>query len=99
MTAKFSPHRWVPAKRGLEGLSGQEREVLRLLAVGHSSEEVAKEMGVSRQSVSGYKRRVADKIGIQDWSNNVMFSLYAVHHRVVENPFTTATSVFPLSMD
>ena len=45
-------------------LSAREAEVLRLVARGHTLEEVAQALGVSRHTVRSFVRRIYDKLQV-----------------------------------
>lgn len=47
-------------------LSTREREVLRLLLDGKSNSEIAQALTVARGTVSTYRRRIMDKLGVDD---------------------------------
>ena len=59
----------------LESLSRREREVLVLVAMGHTNQEAAARLGVSPKSVEGYRRRMAQKIGASSRADIVRFAL------------------------
>jgi DNA-binding NarL/FixJ family response regulator len=52
------------ARRGVAVLTGREREVLRLIADGHSSKEIAELLGVSYKTVETHRTNLMDKVGI-----------------------------------
>lgn len=62
-------------------LSNRELQVLRLIAVGRSIKEIASELSLSDKTVSTYRVRIADKLGV---SSNVELTRYALQHRLVE---------------
>lgn len=49
-----------------EALSGREREVLTLLAEGHTSKEIGGILGISRRTAEHHRARLMDKLGIHD---------------------------------
>ncbi len=60
----------VPGRVGAEGqplkdLSRREREVLRLLAQGHSNQEIADQIRVSVKTVETYRTRLREKLGLK----------------------------------
>jgi DNA-binding NarL/FixJ family response regulator len=57
----------------LAGLSKQERRVYLLLRRGLTVGEIATELGVSSNSVSTYKRRTMDKLGVATYADLVRF--------------------------
>lgn len=62
-------------------LSEREYEVLRLIGSGLAVSEVALQMTLSVKTISTYRRRVLDKMGLH---NNAQLTHYAVRHRLVE---------------
>lgn len=63
------------AKLDLDELSPREREVLRLLAEGRRTTEVAALLGVSVKSVETYRSRLMDKLGIDSIAALVRFAI------------------------
>ena len=59
----------------LETLSAREREVLQLVAEGHSSSQVANMLSLSPKSIDTYRRRLMQKIGVSDFPGLVKFSI------------------------
>ncbi len=51
-------------KAPVDALSGREREVLQLVAEGHSSAQIAAHTGLSPKSVDTYRSRVMEKLGV-----------------------------------
>jgi DNA-binding NarL/FixJ family response regulator len=52
--------------RGLESLTEREREVLALVAEGHSNRSVAAQLFISEKTVEGAITRIFDKLGLAD---------------------------------
>ena len=52
--------------QGLESLTAREREVLSLLAEGHSNRSVAGQLFISEKTVEGSITRIFDKLGLAD---------------------------------
>jgi DNA-binding NarL/FixJ family response regulator len=63
-----------------EALSGRELQVLRLVASGHSTKEIASQLALSEKTIGTYRSRVAQKIGV---STNVELTRYAIKHSLV----------------
>jgi two-component system invasion response regulator UvrY len=75
-------------RRGLEAqphekLSPREFEVMSKLAVGRSLKEIADELSLSVKTVSTFRSRVLEKLGLQ---NNVELAHYAAERGLVERP-------------
>lgn len=64
-------------KTGLALLSARELEVLRLLAEGKSLQECATQIGIKVSTVSTYRTRIVDKLGMQSTSELVRFAVQA----------------------
>ena len=70
----------VQAKSPLESLSARERQVLQLLAEGHSAGEIGTRLSVSPRTVETYRARMMEKLGIRDFRELVLF---AAKHGIV----------------
>ena len=62
-------------KKGLELLSPRERQVLGLVAHGHTYREIAEQIGLTVKSVETYRARVAQKLGLRSRAKLVRFAL------------------------
>lgn len=62
---------------GTSALSQREREVLVLLARGHSNREVAERLGVAKKSVDTYRLRLQEKLGLKGRAALVRYALAA----------------------
>jgi DNA-binding NarL/FixJ family response regulator len=56
-------------------LSSRERQVLKLLAEGHSIAEIAETLSLSPKTVETYRARLMDKLGIYNLANLVKFAI------------------------
>ncbi|RMH40894.1 MAG: DNA-binding response regulator [Deltaproteobacteria bacterium] len=61
-------------------LSGRERQVLELIAYGHTYKEIASELGVSIKTVETYRSRLSEKLGLRSRSDIVR---YALDHNIL----------------
>lgn len=59
----------------LRGLSKREREVLELLAQGHTQREIGERLGLSAKTVETYRARIAQKLGVTSRSAIVRYAL------------------------
>lgn len=57
-------------------LSAREREVLRLLAKGHTNAEIAQMLSISPKTVDTYRSRLMQKLNLQKRSELVAFALH-----------------------
>lgn len=60
-----------------EELSAREREVLRMLAEGHRTKEIAHALGISPKTVETYRARLMTKLDIDDVPGLVRFAIRA----------------------
>src|SRR3954464_9237423 len=59
----------------LARLSAREREVLQLLAEGHSGAQIAERLSLSQKTVETYRARLVEKLGIRDVAGLVRFAI------------------------
>lgn len=64
-----------------ERLSNREFQVMRLIAAGKKSSEIADELAVTLSTVNTYRMRVLEKMGMQ---SNVELARYAIEHALIE---------------
>jgi two-component system, NarL family, response regulator LiaR len=85
-TASLSPElltqlteaiRRPPPPDPLEPLSPREREVLRLIARGHSNRQIGRELAIGEQTVKTHVRSILTKLGLQDRVQAAIFALRA----------------------
>lgn len=60
---------------GGDGLSPRETEVLRLIALGYTSEEIATQLHLSRRTVETHRARIHRKLGLTTRAELVQFAL------------------------
>ena len=78
--ARVSAPEWKD-RVGLEALSAREVDVLRALAAGLSSREIAEQLSLSFRTVDGYRASLMDKLFIRTVPGLVKF---AIRHRLTE---------------
>jgi DNA-binding NarL/FixJ family response regulator len=66
---------WMEAAERLRGLTTREREVLTLLARGYSGEQVARELGVSAETVRAHVRNAVTKLRARTRLHAVVLAL------------------------
>jgi DNA-binding NarL/FixJ family response regulator len=59
----------------LSRLSQREREVLQLLAEGHTGAQIAERLSLSQKTVETYRARLVEKLGIRDVAGLVRFAI------------------------
>lgn len=67
--------RSAPRKRGSSGLTHKEREVLQLIAEGHSSKQIAKDLNLSLNTVHVHRNNIMKKLGIHKQAELVRYAL------------------------
>ena len=86
-TARLSPElltrltqalRRPPPPDPLQPLSPRERDVLRLIAQGHSNRQIARELAIGEQTVKTHVRAILAKLGLQD---RVQAAIFALRHQ------------------
>jgi two-component system, NarL family, response regulator LiaR len=68
-----------PPPDPLQALSPREREVLRLIARGHSNRQIARDLAIGEQTVKTHVRSILAKLGLQD---RVQAAIFALRHQV-----------------
>jgi two-component system, NarL family, response regulator LiaR len=68
------------ADDGVEHLTRREREVLELIALGHSNKRIALELGVAEKTVKTHVGHLLAKLGVAD---RTQAALFAVQHGLV----------------
>jgi two-component system response regulator NreC len=56
-------------------LTAREREVVRMVSLGHTNRSIAERLGISIKTVEGYRQRVMDKFGFRSRTDLVRFAL------------------------
>lgn len=59
----------------LETLSSREQEILRLVAEGKTSREIAERLSISPKTVDTYRSRLMRKIGVENLAALVKFAI------------------------
>jgi NarL family two-component system response regulator LiaR len=86
-TASLSPElltqltralRRPPPLDPLQPLSPRERDVLRLIARGHSNRQIARDLVIGEQTVKTHVRSILTKLGLQD---RVQAAIFALRHQ------------------
>ncbi len=67
----------VTEPKPTDRLSGREREVLRLLALGHTNQEIAKILFISIRTAETHRARIMQKLGLSTRAEIVRFALAA----------------------
>jgi NarL family two-component system response regulator LiaR len=89
-TARLSPElltrftralRRPPPPDPFQPLSPRERDVLRLIARGHSNRQIARDLAIGEQTVKTHVRAILTKLDLQD---RVQAAIFALHHQLGE---------------
>ena len=67
-----------PPPDPLQPLSPREREVLRLIARGHSNRQIARDLAIGEQTVKTHVRSILTKLALQD---RVQAAIFALRHQ------------------
>ena len=67
-----------PPPDPLQPLSPRERDVLRLIARGHSNRQIARDLAIGEQTVKTHVRSILSKLGLQ---NRVQAAIFALRHQ------------------
>jgi DNA-binding NarL/FixJ family response regulator len=73
------PHR-AAARRGPSLLSGRERDVLGLIALGHTNAEIGDRLHISEKTVETHRAHILEKLGLRTRADLVRF---AIEHGLV----------------
>ena len=63
------------SRRAMEPLSEREREVLRLLALGHTNQEIARMLSISVRTVETHRAHLVHKLGLKTRAEIVRYAL------------------------
>ena len=86
-TASLSPElltrltqalRRPPPPDPLQPLSPRERDVLQLIARGHSNRQIARDLAIGEQTVKTHVRSILTKLGLQD---RIQAAIFALRHQ------------------
>lgn len=87
---RYSPYtdRWTPVRMGLDSLSMRELQIVKLCGSGLLLADIARELFISWKTVSTYRIRAIEKLGIaNDRRVSGRLIQFCLAHGLVENPF------------
>ena len=78
------PTHWTtkPVKPAHESLSDREYQILRLLGSGKSTSDIARDLGLSSKTISTYRERVLQKLGMR---TNAELMRYAIQNGLLDS--------------
>jgi len=79
-----------PCRTQTRTLTARQREVLQVLAEGHSMKEAAAELHVSTRTIAFHKYNIMEEYGLK---NNSEFIRFAIKQQVVPRPETEQTTI------
>jgi DNA-binding NarL/FixJ family response regulator len=65
----------VAAAGPLEGLTPRQREILQLVAEGNTSRDIARQLGVSVNTVETHRAQLMERLGIHDLAGLVRYAI------------------------
>ena len=77
-STRSSGHAWWRRSRGqgsATALSEREHEVLRLLALGHTNQEIAKQLVISVRTAETHRAHIMQKLGLSSRAELVRYAL------------------------
>lgn len=63
------------ARDPLDALTPRQREILQLVAEGHTSKDIAQRLGLSFKTVEGHRAQVMERVGVHDVAGLVRFAV------------------------
>jgi DNA-binding NarL/FixJ family response regulator len=61
----------------INSLTNREKEILHLVAIGHTNQEIGSQLSISANTVKNHVKRISDKVGV---SNRAQLVAFAVRH-------------------
>jgi two-component system response regulator NreC len=81
-TTTAQPAAAIQAKSQFDTLSAREKEVLVLIAQGHTNQAVADRLDLSVKTVESYRSRLMEKLGLK---NRADLTRFAIEHRLLNH--------------
>ncbi|MEK7867186.1 MAG: response regulator transcription factor, partial [Planctomycetota bacterium] len=72
---KKTPRRTTTRRKGTWAITERQREILKLLAEGKSTKQIAVDLGLSIKTVETHRMRLMDRLGIHDVPGLVRYAL------------------------
>ena len=64
-----------PGQNRVRLLTKRERDILRLIGEGHSSKEIAWQLGLSKQTVSSHRKHICQKLGVHSTAELIVYAI------------------------
>lgn len=81
-TSTLQPAAAIQAKSQFDTLSAREKEVLVLIAQGHTNQAVADRLDLSVKTIESYRSRMMEKLGLK---NRADLTRFAIEHRLLNH--------------
>lgn len=78
----FKSEKVKPSEQEGQELSTREKEVLKLVALGHSNKLIAEELFISAHTVISHRKNITEKLGIKSISG---LTIYAILNKLIDS--------------
>jgi DNA-binding NarL/FixJ family response regulator len=78
----FKSEKVKPGEQEGQELSTREKEVLKLVALGHSNKLIAEELFISTHTVISHRKNITEKLGIKSISG---LTIYAILNKLIDS--------------
>jgi DNA-binding CsgD family transcriptional regulator len=89
-TVKCQLDKLKPQNNQLTDLSEREKDVLQLVALGHSNKEIAEKLFISIHTVISHRKNITEKLGIKSISG---LTVYAILNKMIDTEHIDPTSL------
>lgn len=89
-TVKCQLDKLKPQNNQLSELSDREKDVLQLVALGHSNKEIAEKLFISIHTVISHRKNITEKLGIKSISG---LTVYAILNKMIDTEHIDPTSL------
>ena len=92
LLSEILSHTFLHDQRLAEILSARERQVLTMLAYGHTNRQIAEQLSLSTKSVDTYRQRISTKLNLRTRADMVRYSISMGLMRVADFDLKIASS-------
>ncbi|WP_298397442.1 response regulator transcription factor [uncultured Azonexus sp.] len=75
LSSKISEQHGTDSASPCDGLTARQTEILRLVANGHTTKEIARDLGISPKTVEFHRARLMQRIGVHDVTGLTRFAV------------------------